>query len=76
MDNERWRFEADTTLLQAMEMHYDQYYRTCFHDDEYKCVRHILEFLEARGVVLVPKEWVSEEMPTVQGEVRHAQQAG
>ena len=52
-DNEDWRFEPDTYLVQAMEAHYDQIVRVCFHDDTYQCAQAILEWLDKNFVELV-----------------------
>lgn len=56
MDNERWRFEPDTALVQMLEVHYDS--RDCSHDDQYKCARAMNAWLEQQGLLICPEGWL------------------
>lgn len=52
-DDEAWRFEPDTYLVQAFEAHWDAPRVVCKHADTYECARAILEWLGEVHVELV-----------------------
>lgn len=56
MDDEWWRFEPETYLMEALEMHYEYApSAVCEHGDTEKCAILMVEWLRSNGVELVQK---------------------